>query len=619
MKNKIASLIAFFILFFSLILLSSFFLFLYSKNVRLGSFDYFYLFFGKLLFLSFNFLGLYLPIYGITLSMLYLNSELTLKRFLVLSAWIIPFFMANTLLSILFFKNNLVSNFFIKKMGYLNSVILNSVLVILIIVFTVFLSYFDFKKLKPKFKDSKLKIKKDEEIKNTTEEESLSLFMSNDLNKEIPNEPNFIRLKSRPKIDLKNQEKRKNFITLENDDIEENLSFDLENNKKNNEDELIIELDKQIFFVNSKNDELKEKEEALEVYKDVLSFFIEEKELFSESEIEKLQEEAKTNLELVKNILQKNHINLKLNSAFVGPVFTVFKFSLTNIKKIGNILEDIKNEIKSESINIFKYDNEYSLEISNKNKKFPKFKNLIKQIKPQMLIIGEDLAGNIAFINFKNGGHILIFGNKKTGKTNLLLSIMLSLLALNEKNSLKIIIIDFKENKSFEKISKIPILIRGLFSKKEEIKTTLDWIYEEIKDRRKLFKKNGVSNIIEYKKIVQKNLKNLVVFVDGFNILLNDKEMEKKVSRIIPIAKDYGVSFIVTLDSNFEKDFSCKFYFENKIFFKLKKSYSKDFLLDTSVLLKNADAYLKNTNGIKRFLSPNIKDEVKTIVSALTE
>jgi len=201
----------------------------------------------------------------------------------------------------------------------------------------------------------------------------------------------------------------------------------------------------------------------------------------------------------------------------------------------------------------FKYMN-IVFKIDTKFKKFYRFQDYVacadtsKTKVPFLFGIKEDEA--LLVIDFAEIKHMLISGVTGGGKSNLINMILQSLFCFD--NNVVCILVDFKYEIEMYKYSKFRNCVT--VSNQKEFKKILDLLFEEMKDRAEILKKNNVSDINQYnKRFSSKKMPFIILVIDEIGDLKLDKEKSKddnttvidKLKKLLTIARALGISVVM--------------------------------------------------------------------------
>lgn len=136
---------------------------------------------------------------------------------------------------------------------------------------------------------------------------------------------------------------------------------------------------------------------------------------------------------------------------------------------------------------------------------------LVGKDKPCFLTLGEE----------KSGHHVLIGGATGSGKTVLLHNIIVNGAWQYSPDELVFYLLDYKEGTEFKLYENLPhVHILSMESNRPFGLSTLQYLQGEMERRGKLFKKNGVARIRDYRSKTGEKLPRILVVIDEFQVLL---------------------------------------------------------------------------------------------------
>ena len=146
----------------------------------------------------------------------------------------------------------------------------------------------------------------------------------------------------------------------------------------------------------------------------------------------------------------------------------------------------------------------------------------------------------------ENGFNLLVGGKPGSGKSNFLRCIITSLMKTTSAINLRLLLIDTKETE-FSMFDNSAILLNSVVTEAEKAKNTLNWCIYEIENRIKLFSKNEVESIEEYREKRNKELPRMLIIIDEYADLMDCDfwTFEKDILYIVENGQIAGVNIII--------------------------------------------------------------------------
>lgn len=228
--------------------------------------------------------------------------------------------------------------------------------------------------------------------------------------------------------------------------------------------------------------------------------------------------------------------------------------------------------------------------------------------------------------------HVLIEGTTGSGKSTLLHTIIMSALMKYPPEELQMILLDYKEAVEFKVYTEynLPsIRVVSLKSDREFGAEVFKLVVGEYEERAKIFKKNNVKTITEYRKETNKVMPMLLLIVDEFSILYekgdNQKDLlseglDSNIALLARQGRSFGIhmifaSQVMNLDSKITSQMAIRFALAG----------SNNILESKSVisLLQKHQAVFNDAVGVKdadrTFQVAFVKPDQEEILSKISE
>lgn len=168
-----------------------------------------------------------------------------------------------------------------------------------------------------------------------------------------------------------------------------------------------------------------------------------------------------------------------------------------------------------------------------------------KPVRTKDLLIGTTGFSNVT-INFDmQNSTLLIAGQRGSGKSTLLKSILVNSIKNYDSNEMTYALIDLKggvELYPFSKFDQVKYFARTM----EESREVLNSIKIEMHDRYRKFYNENVSNLEEYNNVSNFKLSKLVLVIDEYSLVHQDKKATKDMEEIMSLSRGAGIPVILT-------------------------------------------------------------------------
>jgi S-DNA-T family DNA segregation ATPase FtsK/SpoIIIE len=260
----------------------------------------------------------------------------------------------------------------------------------------------------------------------------------------------------------------------------------------------------------------------------------------------------------IKSTFENFGIQVEMGGVNVGPTVTQFTLKpaegvkLSQIVTLGNDLAlalaahpiRIEAPIPGQSL--------VGIEVPNKAVARVNLRSILesdafKKRKSNLTIaLGQDVAGQAWVANVNPLPHLLIAGSTGSGKSVMINSVILSLLAQNSPDDLKFIMVDPKRVE-LTLYNGIPHLMTPVITETKKTINALRWVVGEMDRRFQVLSHSGKRNIQSYHTDVDDSMPYIVVIIDELADLMSvaAQEVESAIIRLAQMARAVGIHLIV--------------------------------------------------------------------------
>ncbi len=259
----------------------------------------------------------------------------------------------------------------------------------------------------------------------------------------------------------------------------------------------------------------------------------------------------------MEKILLDFGIDGKIKAINNGPVVSLYEFEPApgvKVSKIINLSEDLARNTSSTSarVSVIPGKNTVGIEIPNETREDVSLREILtnekfksKEIKLP-IALGKNISGVPIVGDLTNMPHLLIAGTTGSGKSVCINTIIVSLLYKLNPDLCKFILIDPKmlELSTYEGI---PHLLTPVITDAKKATSALAWTVKEMNNRYKLMSKVGVRNIDGYNVKHKLKMPYIVVVVDEMSdlMLVAGKEIENYIQKLSQMARAAGIHIIM--------------------------------------------------------------------------
>ena len=340
--------------------------------------------------------------------------------------------------------------------------------------------------------------------------------------------------------------------------------------------------------------------------------------------------------EFIEKILLDFSIKGKIKKVSNGPVVSLYEFEPApgiKVSKIISLSEDIARNTSSIStrVSIIPGRNTIGIEIPNSKREGVVLSEIIasdsfskKEIKLP-IALGKSISGLPITADLTSMPHLLIAGTTGSGKSVCINTIISSLLYKHGPENCKFILIDPKmlELSSYEGI---PHLLSPVITDAKKATAALSWTVREMENRYKLMSSVGVRNIDGYNQKHKLKMPFIVVVVDEMSdlMLISSREIESYVQKLSAMARAAGIHLIMATQRPSVDVITgtIKANFPTRISFQVSSKIDSKTILGEQgaeqLLGKGDMLFMSSANKIFRIHGPYISEtEIEKIASFL--
>ena len=261
--------------------------------------------------------------------------------------------------------------------------------------------------------------------------------------------------------------------------------------------------------------------------------------------------------EAIEGVLMKFKLPCSFVFAVQGPAFTRYILSPYPGTKVSTILKKadaIAAAMPVRRVRIAVPVREFvaiGVEIPNRFREVIGFKAMRGSLAESgfrlPVALGRTVEGNDFLIDLAEAPHVLIAGNKGSGKTMLLHSFVCSLACVGNLEEIRFILTG-DDCSGLERYNGCPWLDRPVSSGADGVFLVLEDIASEIERRIRLLSGSGARRIADYNRNHEEKLPYLVVMVDEFAgaARSDGKRFDSLIKRITAVARFCGVHLVLT-------------------------------------------------------------------------
>jgi S-DNA-T family DNA segregation ATPase FtsK/SpoIIIE len=218
---------------------------------------------------------------------------------------------------------------------------------------------------------------------------------------------------------------------------------------------------------------------------------------------------VKENIDVINETMLSFGIDGSVTNYTMGPTVTRYEISLASgvpTKKITSISDNIQMSLSAFSIRIeapIPGKNTVGIEVPNRIRESVFFGDLVDNPKflkskdPLLLAIGLDIDALPVYTSIESMPHGLVAGSTQSGKSVCIASIIVSLIAKNRPDEVKLMLIDPKKV-DLQQFADLPHLVTPIIDETSVANEALKWIVREMEERYDILKRFKAVNVVDY-------------------------------------------------------------------------------------------------------------------------
>lgn len=218
---------------------------------------------------------------------------------------------------------------------------------------------------------------------------------------------------------------------------------------------------------------------------------------------------VKENIDVINETMVSFGIDGTVTNYTMGPTVTRYEVSLASgvpTKKITSISDNIQMSLSAYSIRIeapIPGKNTVGIEVPNRVRESVYFGDVVDNPKflkskdPLLLAIGLDIDALPVYTSIESMPHGLVAGSTQSGKSVAIASIIVSLIARNKPDEVKLMLIDPKKV-DLQQFADLPHLVTPIIDETQVANEALKWMVREMESRYDTLKRFKAVNVVDY-------------------------------------------------------------------------------------------------------------------------
>ncbi len=169
-------------------------------------------------------------------------------------------------------------------------------------------------------------------------------------------------------------------------------------------------------------------------------------------------------------------------------------------------------------------------------------------------------------IDFNQMSNLMILGNSGSGKSNMLTTMITSMMRFYSPEYVQFYILDFS-GRTMKQYMSMPHVGEVFYSDDTEgVPRVFQFLQEMINDRREKFQRKGIGSFVEYQKLSEEPMPTVFFIVDNyFEFIESYENLEESFAKLSRDGSKYGIQVIITANTTTDVRYKTRKNFTNVI------------------------------------------------------